>query len=265
MCALRPEPCVVESHSEEDRPRLTPWLSLRVFLIGQLLQLAGAFLGGLATGVVIGFLHPGLRLSSSELIARFGSWFFAVGACAGLACNALYLSSAQRWARAYGLADEVGLQTVPNGVARNLLTGAALSLGGTALLLPFALLTGPPEQRGQLARLAEELPLAWMLLSVALAPWVEERTFRGFGYAGLKGRLGPQRAAVLVTVLFTACHYLEIRHFPFAAIPIAALGVLTMRKRIQSGSIYPGYWIHVGYNGTIALMLVLGSLGAAEV
>ena len=48
--------------------------------------------------------------------------------------------------------------------------------------------------------------IAWILLAVALAPWIEEFVFRGVLWGSLASRCGAICASGIVAVVFTAAH-----------------------------------------------------------
>lgn len=215
-------------------------VTVRVWLISLFLQLLGGLVGGL-------------------LVAPTGSegQLLAVAALCGLCLNALYLSACDQVSRRHQWAEAVGLRAVRGWKLRGISLGAALSCGWVLVIVLLSQWLVRPEEPGNMALMAAELPLVWLVLCLAFAPWVEERVFRGYGFAGLRPVLGERKAALLVNVLFVAAHYAEIRRFPLAAVPIGLLGALAMRLRIQTGSIFPGYWVHVGYNGMLAMLVLL--------
>jgi membrane protease YdiL (CAAX protease family) len=77
---------------------------------------------------------------------------------------------------------------------------------------------------------------------ILVAPFVEELTFRGVGFA-LLGRFGSVLAVVGTSVAFAAAHGLVNG---FAALFLFGLAVALLRLR--TGSIYPGMLLHASFN-----------------
>jgi uncharacterized protein len=87
---------------------------------------------------------------------------------------------------------------------------------------------------------------------VAVAPIVEELTYRGLGYSLLL-RFGRPAAILLVGITFGLGHGL------FAALPILiAFGVGLALLRDRTGSVYPAILLHAAFNAlSLALALAL--------
>lgn len=114
--------------------------------------------------------------------------------------------------------------------------------------------------QADLSPLLAELSSPWLFLvgAVVVAPVVEEIFFRGFLYAGLRGRYGWQKAAVISAALFAVVH-LQLT----AVAPIFLLGLVFAFLYERSGSIWPAVLMHVSSNalalGAAYLILQLGS------
>ncbi len=93
--------------------------------------------------------------------------------------------------------------------------------------------------------------LAWALLALLLAPWIEEFIFRGLLYGAISERVGALRAGTWVAVLFSIAHLPETLHFPPAILAIAALAVTLSVARWRSGGLLAPVAIHCGYNAVI--------------
>lgn len=139
---------------------------------------------------------------------------------------------------------------------------ALAALQGFALLAVFAviggLLPGLPRELGPLARAPHAgsfARAAWTVLAIVLAPPLEELIFRGVLYGGLARRWRPRVAGVVTTVLFVALHVTELGTFVQAWLVIAALGLLTLRARVATGSLVPAIALHASYNlGLVVLV-----------
>lgn len=91
----------------------------------------------------------------------------------------------------------------------------------------------------------EALSSPWPLVVVIVivAPVVEEVFFRGFVFAGLRGRYGWGAAAAVSAAMFAVFH-LELTFF----IPAFLLGLLFAYVYHRSNSIWPGMILHVMVN-----------------
>jgi hypothetical protein len=99
-------------------------------------------------------------------------------------------------------------------------------------------------------------PFVANFLVVALvAPVVEETTYRGVGYAGMRERFGVAAAVVSTAVLFGAAHGLVLA-FPI----LAAFGLVLGLVRERTRSLYPAMILHGVFNGIVLVSAVtLGS------
>lgn len=113
--------------------------------------------------------------------------------------------------------------------------------------------------QADLSPMLAELDSPWLLLfgAVVVAPIVEEVFFRGFLFAGLRGRYGWQKAA-----LFSAGFFAVVHLQPTAIVPIFLLGLVFAYLYERSGSIWPAILMHVSSNalalGAAYLLLEMG-------
>jgi membrane protease YdiL (CAAX protease family) len=98
--------------------------------------------------------------------------------------------------------------------------------------------------------------IIWVLVTVLLAPPVEEMLFRGVLYGGYQKSFGPVWAAVFTTFLFVVIHFPYYIHFLPAIIGIVAATLATLRFRLRWNAIGPAIAVHVGYNFVLALSVV---------
>lgn len=184
-------------------------------------------------------LNPGLAVTALELLLLVPVWWLAV--------------------RKHGAGwRDLGLRGFG---------GAALGLGCGLMILSYlfnlvySLILAQFNLRMQadLTPLLAGLSSPWLLLfgAVVVAPIVEEIFFRGFLFAGLRGRYGWQKAAVLSSALFAVIHLQ-----PTAILPIFLLGLVFAFLYQRSGSIWPAVLMHVSSNalalGAAYLMLEMG-------
>ncbi len=92
---------------------------------------------------------------------------------------------------------------------------------------------------------------------VILPPIVEEITFRGFLFAGLKRRFGVVAGAILTSLLFAAPHLLtgESSLLWVAAIDTFALSLVLCYLRQKTGSLYAPIVVHALKNSIAFLAL----------
>lgn len=98
---------------------------------------------------------------------------------------------------------------------------------------------------GMLRILSElESPVWLFIVSVILAPVIEEIFFRGFLFQGFRQRYGWIPALLLSSGIFAAAHL-----DPFAFIPTFLLGVVMAYVYHRSNSVWPGIILHFLNNG----------------
>jgi hypothetical protein len=116
------------------------------------------------------------------------------------------------------------------------------------------------QMQADLTPMLAELDSPWLLLfgAVVVAPIVEEIFFRGFLFAGLRGRYGWQKAALLSAAFFAVVHLQ-----PTAIVPIFLLGLIFAYLYERSGSIWPAVLMHVSSNalalGAAYLLVQMGA------
>jgi membrane protease YdiL (CAAX protease family) len=146
----------------------------------------------------------------------------------------------------------------PSNVAIYVFVGFALSLALQALahLLPMP----------------KELPIdsffktsaeAWALgiLSVTLAPLMEELFFRGFLYPVLARRLGLPIAVFLTALGFALLHGAQLMFSWGPVLVIFLVGMILTIVRARTNSVAAGVLIHMAYNGTIAVAMFAATDG----
>jgi CAAX protease family protein len=99
------------------------------------------------------------------------------------------------------------------------------------------------------------IAIAALFSIVIVAPFTEELFFRGFFFAGLRGRLSLWPAALVSGVVFGVVH---APTGPTAAIPLAGLGVGLAWLYEKTGSIWPSMTAHF-LNNALAITVVLAS------
>jgi len=93
------------------------------------------------------------------------------------------------------------------------------------------------------------------VLAAVVAPFTEELVFRGGMMAALSPRLGAVWAAVVTSVVFTACHFEETWAYHAGMLVILAIAAALAWLRLTFRSIRPGILLHVLFNGFSVLAL----------
>jgi membrane protease YdiL (CAAX protease family) len=90
--------------------------------------------------------------------------------------------------------------------------------------------------------------VANFIVVAAVAPVVEELTYRGLGFAAVRDAFGNWPAVVVTAIAFGLAHGL------FIALPVLTIfGLILAWVRLRTGSIYPTIALHALFNG-IALI-----------
>ena len=146
----------------------------------------------------------------------------------------------------------------PSNIAVYALAGFVLSLAlqGVAHLLPIpkdlpidSFLRTPAE--------------AWALgiLSVTLAPLMEELFFRGFLYPVLARSLGLPVAVFLTALSFAMLHLLQLGFAWGPVLVIFLVGLVLTVVRAKTNSVAAGVLVHMAYNGTITVAMFAATDG----
>ena len=95
-------------------------------------------------------------------------------------------------------------------------------------------------------------PFVANFLVVALvAPFVEELTYRGLGFAAVAGSYGPVAAIVVTAIAFGLAHGLLV------ALPVLTLfGAILALLRFKTESVYPTMILHGVFNGAALIAAV---------
>jgi uncharacterized protein len=104
---------------------------------------------------------------------------------------------------------------------------------------------------------------AWALslFGMTFAPLMEELFFRGFLYPVLVRRVGIAGAVVLTSVSFGLIHAPQLGRAWGPVLVVFLVGLTLTITRAVTNSVAPGFLIHVAYNGTISVLLFVGTGG----
>lgn len=98
------------------------------------------------------------------------------------------------------------------------------------------------------------------IVSVTIAPLMEELFFRGFLYPVLARRLGIAASIVLTAALFGLLHWAQLG-YSWAVLIIFLVGLALTLVRAVTKSVAASFLTHVGYNGTLSLLLFIATDG----
>ena len=109
----------------------------------------------------------------------------------------------------------------------------------------------------QLIESSFQARLATAFLAVATGPLVEELVYRGVLYPAFERVLGVGGAIALVSILFAGVHVAQyINNIAVIAV-ISLLSVVLTTTRAKTGSVLPGFLIHLVFNGVQSILIVL--------
>ena len=92
------------------------------------------------------------------------------------------------------------------------------------------------------------------IFAVTLAPLMEELFFRGFLYPVLARRLGVGSGIFLTSAAFAVLHGAQLK-YSWAVLIIFLVGLALTIVRAVTKSVAACFLLHVGYNGTLSLLM----------
>jgi membrane protease YdiL (CAAX protease family) len=236
---------------------LTPRRGAQVFFVYVAAQALAAFAVGMLAAMIFAAATPergpgfGEALMRAIALPTIGGSIFLSG------LTVWFL--VRHWLRgeAGGLARVGVVRPQPLHVSYAVLAGIALGFvhayGVIGLFPPpFAATQGPFVGAWREGGGARALLL---VLTLVVAPVVEEFVFRGALFAGFTSRWPLVPAGAMVTALFVAMHLVDAGTYPASLISITLLGIGAFVARARSGSIFPPMALHAAYN-MVAVVVV---------
>ncbi len=98
------------------------------------------------------------------------------------------------------------------------------------------------------------------IVAVTLAPLMEELFFRGFLYPVLARKTGTFLGILVTSLLFGLLHGAQLG-YSWAVLIIFLVGVVLTTVRAVTKSVASSFLVHVGYNGTLSLLLFVATSG----
>jgi membrane protease YdiL (CAAX protease family) len=104
---------------------------------------------------------------------------------------------------------------------------------------------------------------AWALglLSITLAPLMEELFFRGFLYPVLARKIGVPIAIILTASSFALLHGAQLMFSWGPVLVIFLVGMVLTVVRAKTNSVAAGVIIHMAYNGTLTIAMFAATDG----
>jgi uncharacterized protein len=100
-----------------------------------------------------------------------------------------------------------------------------------------------------------------LVMSVTLAPLFEETIFRGYIYPVVARSFGVVPGVIFTGLIFGLLHASQLGgNVPQVAL-LAAVGIVFTAVRAKTGSVLPGFLVHVSYNSFISIAFLIGSHG----
>jgi membrane protease YdiL (CAAX protease family) len=101
----------------------------------------------------------------------------------------------------------------------------------------------------------------FMVMSVLVAPLVEETVFRGYLYPVAARSLGVGGGVVLTGTLFGLLHSLQLWGGWWQISLLVVVGIVFTMARAKTGTVLASYVLHVSYNSLQVIALVIGTHG----
>jgi len=257
--AIEPSPQAA-AHVPEDLRVPWSWLDLLVFVII-------AFLATIVIGVVVftGFLACGvtlsqLRASASKqgLFAIINQVLLFLGLIAYLAAYLRLRFGARFW-------RTIGWQPLETGRMPAAITYLGYTAAGFFLAATVQIVSAVAGTKAKLPieRLFEDrlTALLILLMSVLMAPLVEETIFRGFIYPVVARRFGRSVGIVATGTVFGLLHASQLWGGWTQIAQLVFVGIVLTYARAVKGTVVASFLIHLSYNFFVSLAFVIASHG----
>lgn len=134
---------------------------------------------------------------------------------------------------------------------------------GVALSVAVQLLSLPQTRELPIERLFRSAESAYLLAAfgILVAPLVEEIIFRGFVFRAFERDWGLRAAIWITALLFALIHVPQLRGGIPQMLAIFAVGLTLSWVRGRTGSLAAAYFVHLGYNGSLFVLLYIATYG----
>lgn len=107
--------------------------------------------------------------------------------------------------------------------------------------------------------------LLFMAMAVLIAPLVEETIFRGYLYPLVAKTFGVATSVLVTGVAFGMMHGAQLGWTWGLVFVLIVVGVVLTLVRARTGSVFPSFLLHLGYNSMIAIVTILGTQGFTKI
>jgi membrane protease YdiL (CAAX protease family) len=244
------------------RPLIPPDLDVPWDWRELLLFLLAAVAIALVAGYPILLVFQSLGISRTQIMQspRETSYFLILNQIAWSACVMLFLWIRVR--RFYGqpFSRTLGWRAVNLDGISPLLTYASCVGGGCtfAVLIEFAGTAVHEKTKLPIEAFFQDRRSAMLLLllSVVVAPLVEETIFRGFIYPTLARSWGVRRSILATGTLFGLMHAFQLWKGWWEIALLVLVGIVFTWVRAVTRTVAASYCVHIGYNGLLFLGFV---------
>jgi uncharacterized protein len=236
---------------------LSPKRAAQLFFVYVAAQAVGAFVVGMIAAMLFAAVTPERGPGFGDALMRAIALPTLAGSMilSGLAVWFLV----RRWLRGTaGAMEGVGVvRPEPLHLSYAVLAGLALGFVhayGVMAIFP------PPPALGQGAfvqawREGGGTQVLLIVLTLGIAPVVEEFVFRGALFTGFTSRWPLVPAGAMVTALFVAMHLVDAGSYPASLISITLLGIGAFVARARTASIFPPMALHAAYNFVVVVVV----------
>lgn len=237
---------------------MSPKRGAQLFFVYVAAQAVSAFAVGMGAAMIFSLTHPERGAGFGDALMRAILLPTVAGSILG-GGFAVFLVL-RRWLREPdGRVDLTAAGLVrprANAISYAVLAGVALGFvhahGVIAVFPPPASVASSPFVQAWISGGLQQMVVA--LLTLAVAPVVEEFVFRGAMFAGFRAQWAALPAGAMVTALFVAVHLVDAAAYPASMISITLLGIATVAAREKTGSILPGTALHAAYNFVVVVV-----------
>jgi len=107
--------------------------------------------------------------------------------------------------------------------------------------------------------------VATAFVAVFTAPLAEELIYRGLLYRALEKAAGVGVAIALVSLLFAGVHVFQYRNNIAVILAITLLSITLTVTRAVTGSVLPGFIMHIVFNGIQSVLIVLSGFVGKDI
>jgi uncharacterized protein len=233
--------------------------------LGLLVVIAVAGLGVFSAFLGMGFYIAGITKEQFQNSAAFQGRFAIIAMVFLSILLLFYLAAQMRLRFRAPVLRTLRWCSFDTGRIRPQVAYLSFVLGGFLLSILVALASSAfsPKNKMPIEQYFQDRHTALLLLimSVTLAPLFEETIFRGYIYPVVARTFGVVPGVILTGVLFGLLHASQLGgNLPQVAL-IIAVGIVFTAARAKTGSVLPGYLLHVSYNSFIAIAFLIASHG----